>query len=527
MRILVRLILCTAMCSLLTCTVAVAQEKPMTNQDVITLCRAGIDRSIILSKIGGSKNSFDVSVDGLIQLKQAGVPDEIVAAMVAPGNSVAGGVSTKRQRLKDELTSSFNRLKNSVVTVWSEFGHGTGFIFDSSGLILTNQHVVGPSGYIAVQFDEKRKVAATLLVSSPQMDIAILWADTSAFPDSTIAPLATAKPEEPVIEEGERVFTIGSPLNQKKIITTGIASKIEDRAIISDVNINHGNSGGPLFNSIGEVVGITTFGDFTDEGGPGISGIVRIEQAFPGIELARKQVHLRAKPSARLLPVEPTDTFPLFALKEAATANSFDEKAYSMGIDNFIVGILTPPYLSRIQTAAEREAAKEHEKRTKKEGAIKGSYRPFDGFRGWREYVGDYKPVLLIQATPELAESFWGAVGRGLAANYGIHSQAKLHFKSDFHQMKLFCGDNEVEPFQPGKIPFLKSQSDYFVRVQDASFVGLYAYPADAINASCRTVRLEIFSEKEPDKAHTKQLDRKTITRIINDFEPYLARRNL
>lgn len=169
-------------------------------------------------------------------------------------------------RLKDELTSNFNRLKNSVVTVWSEFGHGTGFIFDKEGLILTNQHVIGPSEYIAVQFDAQRKIPAVLLASSPEKDVAVLWINLESFPEAVPAVIANVTADEAAVTEGERVFTIGSPLNQKKIITTGIAIKIEDKAILSDININHGNSGGALYNSIGEVVGITTFKDLDSAG---------------------------------------------------------------------------------------------------------------------------------------------------------------------------------------------------------------------------------------------------------------------
>src|SRR5205085_1191940 len=116
------------------------------------------------------------------------------------------------------------------------------------------------------------------LASDSDKDVAVLWARKSALPGTTIAPLAKIDASELLAEEGEKVFTIGSPLNQRKVITTGIVSRVEERAIISDININHGNSGGPLFNSLGEVIGITTFLD-TAENGPGISGIVRIEQA--------------------------------------------------------------------------------------------------------------------------------------------------------------------------------------------------------------------------------------------------------
>jgi Trypsin len=90
------------------------------------------------------------------------------------------------------------------------------------------------------------------------------------------------------------------------------------------VNINHGNSGGPLFNSQGQVVGITTFGDFTSRGGPGVSGILKIEEALPTIELAKTKMASSKRPSLELLPVEPTDLFPIDAIKATLLQEKFD-----------------------------------------------------------------------------------------------------------------------------------------------------------------------------------------------------------
>src|SRR6266481_2939232 len=71
-----------------------------------------------------------------------------------------------------DLTEHFKRLKNTVVTVISESGHGTGFFVDSKGLLLTNQHVVGNSEYLAVQFDREHKIQARLIAADPQKDVA-------------------------------------------------------------------------------------------------------------------------------------------------------------------------------------------------------------------------------------------------------------------------------------------------------------------------------------------------------------------
>ncbi|HRH46360.1 MAG TPA: S1C family serine protease [Pyrinomonadaceae bacterium] len=494
----------------------IKQEK-LTNKDLIEMTKSGLPETIILAKMKTSGVNFDTSPAALLELKKEGVSDAVILAILQPGE-------TKPARIKDELTSNFNRLKSSVVTVWSEFGHGTGFIIDKEGLILTNQHVVGPSQYIAAQFDEKRKVPAVLLASSPEKDVAVLWVNLETLPDATVAPIARSDAAEPAITEGERVFTIGSPLNQKKIITTGIASKIEEKAILSDININHGNSGGALFNSIGEVVGITTFGD-PDSSGPGVSGIVRIEQALPIIDEARKKMEGSAKPSGKLLAVDPTDIFPIEAIKEVAVAKKFDTSRYITDIGDFTVTFMTPTLKYRMETEAEREAAKTREKRNNKEGAVQGTFRPFENIRGWREYTGDYKPILQIRATPELAESFWGAVGRGMAANYGIRLPARLRFKTDFYRMRLLCGEKEVEPIHPAKIAHLLNENNYLVSINDAAYEGFYSYPADAINPSCGKVTLEIFSEKKPNEAKTKVLDQKTVARIATDFIPYLEKR--
>lgn len=507
--------------------VEAAQSQAMSNEDVISLVKAGLSAEIIIAKINSSSVTFDTSAAGLQAIKAANVPDSVILAMIqasSRGNKEAAAPA-KPGRIRDDLTDSFKRLQTSIVTVWSEFGHGTGFIIDPAGIIVTNQHVVGPSQYIAVQFDPERRIRAVLLAANAEKDVAVLWADISAFPGATVAPLARPGQDEPIIVEGERVLTIGSPLNQRKVMTTGIVSKIEARAIISDVNINPGNSGGPLFNSIGEVVGITTFGDVSRPGFAGIGGIVRIEEALPIIAEARDKMKEVKQPEAALLPVDPTDAFPLDAIKEIVQAEKFDHKRYHFGLNDYRIMLLTPAYKHWIETAPEREAAKSRSKRNNKEGAVQGTFRPFEDFYSWREYVGDYKPILHIRATPQLGESFWGAVGRGMAAQYGMITPAKMRFKTDFYKMRLFCGDKEITPIHPGKIAHLQNVRNIFLSINDATYEGLYAYPADAITSSCGKVRIEVYSEKEPDKADVKNLDEKTIERIVADFAPYFKQR--
>jgi S1-C subfamily serine protease len=199
--------------------------------------------------------------------QEIAVPDSGATLELSNDNAtVTELTAAPKPASKDELNALYRKYQDTVVTVWSEEGHGTGFVADDElGLILTNDHVIGRSEYVAVQFDEKREVQARVAAFDVERDIAVLWANLDAFPEA-FAP-AMAKPSDRIaaVEEGDRVFTIGSPLNQRKVMTSGLVSRVEARAIISDIRINHGNSGGPLFNMNGKVVGLTTFG----EGGAG------------------------------------------------------------------------------------------------------------------------------------------------------------------------------------------------------------------------------------------------------------------
>jgi S1-C subfamily serine protease len=122
------------------------------------------------------------------------------------------------------LTALFDKLKNSVVAIHSESRSGSGFLVDSSGLVVTNNHVVNSSTYLAVQFDEKRKVPAKLVASNADKDVAVIWFDPSAFREGVVAPLL-ANEAVSQLAVGQRVFTIGNPLGREKALTTGVVSK--------------------------------------------------------------------------------------------------------------------------------------------------------------------------------------------------------------------------------------------------------------------------------------------------------------
>ncbi|CDG81967.1 Do family serine endopeptidase [Janthinobacterium agaricidamnosum] len=138
-------------------------------------------------------------------------------------------------------------------------GLGSGFIVSADGIIMTNAHVVRDAREVTVKLNDRREFRAKVLGSDPKTDIAVLKIDARNLP---VVPLGSSVN----LKVGEWVLAIGSPYGFDSTVTAGVVSakgrSLPDDSnvpfIQTDVAVNPGNSGGPLFNVRGEVVGINS-----------------------------------------------------------------------------------------------------------------------------------------------------------------------------------------------------------------------------------------------------------------------------
>jgi serine protease Do len=163
-----------------------------------------------------------------------------------------------------------------------ERGEGSGFIVSRDGYILTNAHVVERATEVTVRLPDRREFAGTIVGSDPKTDVAVLKIEARDLPS-----VKTGDPTR--LRTGEWVIAIGAPFGLENSVTAGIVSA-KSRAlgaqngivpfIQTDVAVNPGNSGGPLFNLQGEVVGINSM-IFSGSGGyQGVSFATPIDAAL-------------------------------------------------------------------------------------------------------------------------------------------------------------------------------------------------------------------------------------------------------
>jgi S1-C subfamily serine protease len=196
-------------------------------------------------------------------------------------------------------------------------GQGSGFILDKQGYILTNNHVIDNAQLVEVTLWNKKKYKATVVTVDRNHDLALLQIKGAS--DLEPATLADSKN----LMVGQRVYAIGNPFGFSGTMTRGIISairsigmpsgnKIED-AIQTDASVNPGNSGGPLLNSHGEVIGITTMIASNPNGGAdqsaGIGFAIPIATAKVLLDDFAKYGHAR-RPSLDIstIPLGPEDS---------------------------------------------------------------------------------------------------------------------------------------------------------------------------------------------------------------------------
>jgi S1-C subfamily serine protease len=358
-----------------------------------------------------------------------------------------------------------------------------------------------------------------LISQDKQTDVAFVGADLSAFKNIIALRLASRTGDEPLAVEGEKVAAIGSPLHQDKVVTTGIVSKVEKGAIISDVNINHGNSGGPLLNMAGEVIGITTFGDVSDQGGPGISGIIPITEVTRLRGEADAKLKLAQLPQSVLLPDVPESPFPLQALTDAAKV---DLKPHHLKTPrNFETFILTPPIMESMLTTDTRRIARGKEARDRKKGAqgISGGTEARQ-HKLWEVYVGQYDAVVTVIVNPVAKSNRGSAIGSVFGALLGARVPVKQEYRDDFYRMELLHGDEMVEPVYAYRQRFYMDESGLSSYGQDMAYGGLCSYDISAFEPT-KPVRFRVYKETNISKYDEYRLPKDMQQKIWEDFAPY------
>lgn len=168
---------------------------------------------------------------------------------------------------------------------------GSGFIISPDGYVLTNHHVVDGADEVTVKLSDRRELKAKVIGSDQQYDVALLKIEASNLPSIRLGDSNTLKP-------GQWVVAIGSPFGLDHSVTAGIVSATgrsnpyADQRYVpfiqTDVAINQGNSGGPLLNTSGEVVGINSQIFSASGGYMGISFAIPIDLAMSAVEQLKK-----------------------------------------------------------------------------------------------------------------------------------------------------------------------------------------------------------------------------------------------
>ncbi len=156
----------------------------------------------------------------------------------------------------------FDREQRNSPSQRPMVGLGSGFVIDNSGIIVTNNHVIEGADEISVILSNKEEYKAELLGRDPKADLAVL----KIIPDNKNTLSAIKWGDSDAMRVGDWTIAIGNPLGLGGTVTTGIVSAISRdigsgpyvKFIQTDASINRGNSGGPLFNVEGEVIGINT-----------------------------------------------------------------------------------------------------------------------------------------------------------------------------------------------------------------------------------------------------------------------------
>jgi S1-C subfamily serine protease len=241
--------------------------------------------SLGIAAVGGGVSLLGAGLTG--QLGTTTTVHEVVAAPAAPVARRANEQLSVEQIYRRDAPGVVQITATSVHTEPDPFGFfapttqtqqalGSGFVIDKAGHIVTNEHVIAGAQKVQVSFSGAEQIHAKVVGKDPSTDVAVLQIDTHS---RSLTPLPLGDSDK--VEVGDSVVAIGNPFSLTRTATAGIVSAVErtidapngfsiGHAIQTDAAINHGNSGGPLIDGHGDVIGVNAQITAGTEGNVGI-----------------------------------------------------------------------------------------------------------------------------------------------------------------------------------------------------------------------------------------------------------------
>ena len=228
-----------------------------------TSLAAALSATALLGAGGGAATYAALGSGGeTTVVRTTTVGDGAEPAAATSGSTVAEIYKRVSDAVVEITTSS------SAVSPFGEEGlqqaQGSGFVYDDQGHVITNHHVVAGAETVSVKFSDGSTYDGTVVGSDASTDLAVIEVDA---PASVLEPLELADSDE--LEVGDGAIAIGSPFGLEQTVTAGIVSALHrqitapndfaiDDVIQTDAAINHGNSGGPLLDFEGRVIGVNS-----------------------------------------------------------------------------------------------------------------------------------------------------------------------------------------------------------------------------------------------------------------------------
>lgn len=419
--------------------------------------------------------TIDVAVGRETVVDLTATNAETGAVTAAPGSPAIAAADS---------ATLLSKWQDSVVEIWTPTKHASGFVIDARGLIATSHRAIEDATDVEVEMTSgttRIKVPGTVLQSDRLTGAAIIWIDPATAPLKPLSVACATRDHAVAASYRDQVTAIAAPMFVSKELIDGEVRRVTGQAIFADMRLTRDGAGGPVFASDGELMGVSSIAESEDGSRrDNEEFIVPIANVCETVVGAEKKL-TSTPPRGMILPLEPSR-----ANMRVAETKPGRQRAQppALSSSDFDITLLT--------TAIAREIA---------------TNNPRADLANWSDYVRDAPPMLLIRVSPQFEESFWKMLARGAAATQGMALPPLKSFTSNFSKLRAFCGDTEVTPIHP----FIIERQ---LPEKGSLREGLYVYDINALGPQCASVRLAMYSAKEPNKPDTKTIDPKLFEQL-------------